>query len=97
MALNSYIKIGDIMSMANFTIYDDSILINNITEIKEFSETSFLIKVNDIPYTIEGTNLILKEVSNNNQTIKILGQIDSIIKKDQKIKKNKGFIKKLFA
>ncbi len=85
------------MSIANFTIYDDSILINNITEIKEFSETSFLIKVNDIPYTIEGTNLILKEVSNNNQTIKILGQIDSIIKKDQKIKKNKGFIKKLFA
>lgn len=85
------------MSIANFTIYDDSILINNVTEIKEFSETAFFIKVNDIPYTIEGNNLILKEVSNNNQTIKILGQIDSIIKKDQKIKKNKGFIKKLFA
>lgn len=85
------------MSIANFTIYDDSILINNVTEIKEFSETSFLIKVNDIPYTIEGTNLILKEVTNNNQTIKILGQINSIAKKDQKIKNNKGFLKKLFA
>ncbi|MDE7101039.1 MAG: hypothetical protein K2O05_04200, partial [Anaeroplasmataceae bacterium] len=49
------------MNLANFTIYDDSILINNITEIKEFSETIFIIKVSDILYHIIGENLVLKE------------------------------------
>lgn len=85
------------MNLANFTIYDDSILINNITEIKEFSETIFIIRVSDILYHIIGENLVLKEVSNDNKSIKITGKINSLEKKDKVIKKNKGFLKKLFA
>lgn len=85
------------MNLANFTIYDDSILINNITEIKEFSETIFVIRVSDILYHIIGENLVLKEVSNDNKSIKITGKINSLEKKDKVIKKNKGFLKKLFA
>lgn len=85
------------MSTANFTIYDDGIIVNNITEIKEFSETIFLIRVNDIPYEITGTSLVLKEVSNDNKTIKITGTVNSLEKKNVQVKKNKSFIKKLFA
>lgn len=85
------------MSSANFTIFDDQIIVNNITEIKEFSETLFILRVNDTPYEITGTNLLLKEVSNDNKTIKITGTINSLEKKNIQIKKNKSFIKKLFA
>lgn len=85
------------MAIANFTIYDDQIIINNITEIKEFSDQIFIIKVNDIPYQITGNDLVLKEVSNDNKTIKITGTINSVDKKNIQVKKNKGFIKKLFA
>lgn len=85
------------MAIANFTIYDDQIIINNITEIKEFSDQLFIIKVNNIPYQITGNNLVLKEVSNDNRTIKITGTINSVDKKNIQVKKNKGFIKKLFA
>ncbi|MDE6241293.1 MAG: YabP/YqfC family sporulation protein [Anaeroplasmataceae bacterium] len=85
------------MSNVNFTIYDDQIIVNNITEIKEFSETIFILKVNDIPYEITGTNLVLKEVSNDNKTIKITGTLNSLEKKNVQVKKNKSFIRKLFA
>ena len=85
------------MSLANFTIFDDQVIVNNITEIKEFSEHIFIIRVNDIPYEITGNNLVLKEVSNDNKTIKITGVLNSLEKKNVQIKKNKGFIKKLFA
>lgn len=85
------------MSSANFTIFDDQIVVNNITEIKEFSETLFKIRINDIPYEITGVNLVLKEVSNDNKTIKITGSLHSLEQKNTPIKKNKSFIKRLFA
>lgn len=85
------------MSIANFTIFDDHIIVNNITEIKEFSETVFILRVQDILYEITGTELVLKEVSNDNKTIKITGVVNSLEKKNNQVKKNKSFIKKLFA
>lgn len=85
------------MSTANFTIYEDSILINNVTEIKEFSETIFIIRVQDTLYQISGENLVLKEVSNDNKTLKINGIVHCLEKKDKVIKKNKSFLKRLFA
>ena len=85
------------MSLANFTIFEDHILVNNITEIKKFSETIFVLRINDTPYEITGTNLVLKEVSNDNKSIKIIGTLNSLEKKNVQVKKNKSFIKKLFA
>ena len=85
------------MSLANFTIFEDHILVNNITEIKEFSETIFVLRINDTPYEITGTNLVLKEVRNDNKSIKIIGTLNSLEKKNVQVKKNKSFIKKLFA
>ncbi len=70
------------MSLANFTIFEDHILVNNITEIKEFSETIFVLRINDTPYEITGTNLVLKEVSNDNKSIKIIGTLNSLEKKN---------------
>lgn len=84
------------MALANFTIYDDQILINNISEIKEFSDKLFIIKINDEPYEITGENLVLKEVSNDNKTIKITGKVNSVDKKNNQVKKNKSFLKRLF-
>ncbi len=84
------------MSLALFTIYSDSIIINNVTEIKEFSDHFFILKINDVLYQITGENLVLKDVSNDNHTIQITGFIYKLEKKDKEIKKNKSFIKRLF-
>lgn len=85
------------MNNANFIVYNNEIIVNNITNIKEFSETFFLVEINDEAYIIKGKNLILKDVSNDNKTIKITGTVESIEKKNKLKEKDKGFIKKLFA
>lgn len=84
------------MSLAIFTIYSDSITINNVNEIKEFSDHFFILKINDVLYQISGENLVLKDVSNDNHTIQITGTIYKLEKKDKEIKKNKNFFKRLF-
>ena len=56
-----------------------------------------MLRINDTPYEITGTNLVLKEVSNDNKSIKIIGTLNSLEKKNVQVKKNKSFIKKLFA
>ena len=86
-----------IMNNANIIIYNDEIIINNISLIKEFSDKLFLINIKDIPYEIRGNNLILKEVSNDNKSIKITGSVDSIVKINAIKEKNKGFFKRLIA
>lgn len=85
------------MQNANFIIYQNEIIINNITLIKEFSDKIFLINILDTSYEIKGINLILKEVSNDNKTIKITGTIDSINKTNKVKEKNKSFFKRLIS
>lgn len=84
------------MNAANFTIYNNQIIVNNITEIKEFSDKLFLIKIEDDLYEITGETLVLKEVSNDNKTIKITGTINTVDKKNKQKVKNKSFLKRLF-
>ena len=82
------------MNNANFIVYNNEIIINNIQTIKEFSEKSFLIEINNEAYEIKGTDLILKEVGNDN----INGVVSSIEKKNKLSKeKSQGFFKRLFA
>lgn len=85
------------MQNANFLVYEDYILINNVTEIKEFSDKLFTLKINNTFYKITGVDLILEEASTDNKTLKITGNIEVIEKKDKQTKKEKGFFKKLFA
>ena len=85
------------MTNANIIIYNEEIIINNITLIKEFSDKIFLLSIKDTPYEIKGINLILKEVSNDNKSIKITGQIDSISKTNKIKEKNKGFFRRLLS
>lgn len=84
------------MSKLIISIYDDQILIDNVTLIKEFSDKIFKININDKPYEITGCNLLLSHVSNNNQTIKISGEILSVKLETNKPKEKERFIKKLF-
>ena len=66
------------MSKLLCSIYNDYMIIDNVTLIKEFSEKLFRINIDDIPYEILGENLILHEVTNDNKTIKITGTFISI-------------------
>lgn len=85
------------MSKTLFTVYEDSILIDNITLIKEFNDNFFRIDINNIPYEIGGTDLVLNQVTNDNKTIKITGQISSIKIETNKPKEKTKFIKKLLS
>ncbi len=79
-------------------LLDNELEVNNITTLKEFNDKIFLLEIDNTPYEIKGNNLILKEVYNNNTSIKITGSIYSIEKKNHKdTKEKKSFIKKLFA
>lgn len=85
------------MSSANFVIYPNEVTVNNISNIKEFSEHRFLLEISNEVYELNGIDLALKEVSSDNHTIKISGTVESIEKKNKKgpIEK-KGFFKRLF-
>lgn len=82
---------------ANFIIYDNEAIINNITSLKEFNDKMFNISINNEDYIIKGINLELKEVNNENTTIKISGTILAFEKGKHKKEKDKSFIKKLFS
>lgn len=85
------------MSKLLCSIYNDYMIIDNVTLIKEFSEKLFRINIDDIPYEILGENLILHEVTNDNKTIKITGTFISIKVENNKPKQNSSFIKRLFS
>ncbi|MBO5711473.1 MAG: hypothetical protein J6R47_01410 [Acholeplasmatales bacterium] len=82
---------------ANIVIKDNELEINNITQLKEFNEESFEIEINDKLYEIKGTNLLLKDVYNENKSIRISGVVYSIIQKNHKKTDSKSFFKKLFS
>ena len=85
------------MSKMLFTLYEDSIIIDNITLIKEFQEELFRIEINNVPYEIKGENLILNQVTNDNKTIKITGTILSVKVETNKPKNKTNFIRRLFS
>ena len=85
------------MSKILFTIYEDSIIIDNINLIKEFNDNLFRLDINNIAYEISGIDLVLSQVSNDNKTIKINGQILSVKTETNKPKEKTKFIKKLFS
>ncbi|MBE6137992.1 MAG: hypothetical protein E7176_06325 [Erysipelotrichaceae bacterium] len=76
---------------------DNELEINDVTELKEFSDKTFILEIKNCLYEIKGDGLSLSEVNNNKTNIKITGNIYSIEKKDNKDhKEKKSFIKKLF-
>lgn len=85
------------MLQANFLLYNDFLEINNVTEINEFSDTIFVLKVFDVYYKITGTNLVLSEASTDNKKLKVTGIIETIEIKNKQRKKDKNFLKKLFS
>jgi hypothetical protein len=81
---------------SNIILFDNEIHINNITQLKEFSEELFNVEINGSLYEIKGNKLLLKEVYNDNKSIKITGEIYGINKKNTPKIKEKSFFQKLF-
>lgn len=77
---------------------ENELEINNVTNLKEFNEQKFILTVDTTLYEIKGDGLELKEVYNNNTSLKISGNIYSIEKKDHKENaEKKSFLKRLFS
>lgn len=77
---------------------ENELEINNVTNLKEFNEQKFILTIDTTLYEIKGDGLELKEVYNNNTSLKISGNIYSIEKKDHKENaQKKSFLKRLFS
>lgn len=77
---------------------ENELEINNVTNLKEFNEQKFILTIDTSLYEIKGDGLELKEVYNNNTSLKISGNIYSIEKKDHKENaEKKSFLKRLFS
>ncbi|HIT43419.1 TPA: YabP/YqfC family sporulation protein [Candidatus Avacholeplasma faecigallinarum] len=77
---------------------ENELEINNVTNLKEFNEQKFILTIDTTLYEIKGDGLELKEVYNNNTSLKISGNIYSIEKKDHKENaEKKSFLKRLFS
>lgn len=75
---------------------DNELELHNVTLLNEFNDKEFSLEIESIPYLIKGVNLVLNNVYDNNQTIKITGKINSIeILKNKDKNEKKGFIKRL--
>ena len=84
------------MNYMRMILTDTELEIHNITTLREFNDKCFLLEIDNSLYEIKGEALVLKEVSNNNTSIKITGSIYCIGKKNHKESKDKkGFLKKL--
>lgn len=77
---------------------ENELEINNVTNLKEFNKQKFILTIDTTLYEIKGDGLELKEVYNNNTSLKISGNIYSIEKKDHKENaEKKSFLKRLFS
>lgn len=84
------------MDNFNILIADNYIIINNITNLIEFNSEEFIVEINKEAYQIKGTDLSLDNTLKTD-SIKITGNINSIMKKNVANKKKESFIKRLFA
>ena len=77
---------------------ENELEINNNINLNEFNEQKFILTIDTTLYEIKGDGLELKEVYNNNTSLKISGNIYSIEKKDHKENaQKKSFLKRLFS
>lgn len=84
------------MDNFNILIADNYIIINNITNLIEFNSEEFIVEINNESYSIKGNDLSLDNTLKTD-SIKINGNINSIMKKNITNKKKESFIKRLFA
>ncbi len=84
------------MDNFNILIADNYLIINNITNLIEFNSEEFIVEINNEAYQIKGTDLSLDNTLKTD-SIKITGNINSIMKKNVANKKKESFIKRLFA
>ena len=76
-------------------LYENKLIINNVTKLIEYNSKNIKLEINKINYIILGNNILLENVYNNNTKIEISGEIFSI-SRNHKIN-NKSFIKWVFS
>lgn len=76
-------------------LYENKLIINNVTKLIEYNSKNIKLEINKINYIILGNNILLENVYNNNTKLEISGEIFSI-SRNHKIN-NKSFIKRVFS
>ncbi len=76
-------------------LYENKLIINNVTKLIEYNSKIIKLEINKINYIILGNNILLENVYNNNTKLEISGEIYSI-SRSHKIN-NKSFIKRVFS
>lgn len=76
-------------------LYENKIIINNVTKLKEYNSKMIKLDINNKEYILLGNNILLDNVLNSNTHLELTGEFYSI---SLNIKsKNKSFIKRVFS
>ncbi len=76
-------------------LYENKIIINNVTKLKEYNSKMIKLDINNKEYILLGNNILLDNVLNSNTHLELTGEFYSI---SQNIKhKNKSFLKRVFS
>lgn len=76
-------------------LYENKIIINNVTKLKEYNSKLIKLDINNKEYILLGNNILLDNVLNSNTQLELTGEFYSI---SQNIKyKNKSFLKRVFS
>ena len=76
-------------------LYENKIIINNVTKLKEYNSKMIKLDINNKEYILLGNNILLDNVLNSNTQLELTGEFYSI---SQIIKyKNKSFLKRVFS
>lgn len=76
-------------------LYENKIIINNVTKLKEYNSKMIKLDINNKEYILLGNNILLDNVLNSNSQLELTGEFYSI---SQNIKhKNKSFLKRVFS
>ncbi len=76
-------------------LYENKIIINNVTKLKEYNSKMIKLDINNKEYILLGNNILLDNVLNSNTQLELTGEFYSI---SQNIKyKNKSFLKRVFS
>ncbi len=76
-------------------LYENKIIINNVTKLKEYNSKMIKLDINNKEYILLGNNILLDNILNSNTHLELTGEFHSI---SQNIKyKNKSFIKRVFS
>ena len=76
-------------------LYENKIIINNVTKLKEYNSKMIKLDINNKEYILLGNNILLDNVLNSNTQLELTGEFYSISQNNKY--KNKSFLKRVFS